>query len=88
MEKDIAIAGDLGALKLSLEGGKALVQIGVKEDVLEGAIKLQASASALVDASVLIDLLFAEIEKKSPAGAVAIEEAVKMILKNAVMAIQ
>jgi hypothetical protein len=87
MEKDIAL-GSVGGLKLSFGGGKAMVSLSASESVLGGGVAVAGSASASVDASILVDMLFAAIEAKSPAGAVAIEEAVKLIVKNAVLAIQ
>lgn len=87
MEKDVQL-GQAGAVKLSLEKGKAVIEIGVAAPaVLGGAVTAQASASASVDSLVLLDMLFAAIEAKSPAGAAAIEEGVKLILKQAVSSI-
>lgn len=87
MEKDIPI-GSAGGVKLSLAGGKAVVSIELKEAVLDGAISAQASASGVVDAGIFVDMLFAEIEAKSPAGVVVIEDTVKALIKSVVMAIQ
>lgn len=87
MEKDIGL-GSVGGVKLSFSGGKATVSVSASESVLEGAVVVQASASGVVSAAALIDMLFAEIEAKSPVGVVAIEETVKAIVKNAVLAIQ
>lgn len=84
MEKDVAL-GHVGGLKLALSGGKATLEISAKEAVLEGAVTAQASASIVVGADVLLDMLWAEIEAKSPAGIKPIEETVKMIVKQAVM---
>lgn len=87
MEKDIPI-GSVGGVKLTLAGGKAVVEVSASEKALNDAVQVQANASASVDAAVLVDMLFAEIEAKSPPGSVAIEEAVKLIVKNAVLAIK
>lgn len=87
MEKDIAI-GSVGGLKISLGGGKAVVSIGVEKSILDGASVTKVEASEMVDASVLVDLLFKAIEANSPPGAVLIEESVKEIVKKAVAAIQ
>lgn len=86
MEKDLAL-GTVGGLKLSLGGGKAVVELSAQESVLDGAIVAKASASVVVGADVLVELLFKEIEAKSPAGIVPIEETVKAIIKQAVMAL-
>lgn len=87
MEKGIAL-GSVGGVKLSLGGGKASVSVSASESILDGAVVVQASASGVISAGALVDMLFAEIEAKSPAGVVAIEETVKAIVKNAVLAIQ
>lgn len=82
MEKDVKV-GDFGDFDLKLSGGKASLVLNA---VVPGAA-LTVGASAVVDAAVLIDKLFAEIEAKSPAGIAPIEETVKMIVKNAVLAL-
>lgn len=87
MQEQIQL-GDVGALKFSIEGGKAKIEIIAQEKVLNDAIVVQGGASAVVDAGVLVDLIFAEIEKKSPPGLIPIEETVKAIVKQAVLAIQ
>lgn len=87
MEKDVEL-GKVGMLKLELNAGKAIVSVSVKESVLEGSVSGVADLSVTVSSSVLLDLLFAAIEEKSPSGAVAIEEGVKKMLKSAVEAIQ
>lgn len=87
MEKDVQV-GSAGQVQLTLSGGKATVAINLKESVAGGAVQGEASISASIDASVLLDQLFAEIEKKSPAGAAPFEEAVKSALKDAVAKIQ
>lgn len=82
MEKDVAL-GSVGSLDLSISGGKASV-------VLAAAVPqaaLSANVSVVMDASALVDKLFAAIEAASPAGAVPIEEGVKNILKAAVAAL-
>lgn len=87
MDQDVKL-GEVGDIKIELAGGKAVISIEVKKGLLEGGIALQAGASAIIESSALVDLLFAAIEAKSPAGIVPIEETVKAIVKNAVMAIQ
>lgn len=87
MEKDVAL-GKVGGLKLSLAAGKATLDLSAQESVLDGAVMAQASMSVVVGADMLVDMLFAEIEAKSPAGVKPIEETVKAIVKQAVVAIQ
>lgn len=87
MEKDIGL-GSIGGVKLVLAGGKATVSIGVNESVLAGGIVAQANVSATLDASCLADLLFEAIEKASPLSVQPIEESVKLIIKEAIAAIQ
>lgn len=77
------VQGPAGDIKLTISGGKIR---------LEGAGNLSSvggSAGAFIqeDGNVLLDKLFAEIEAKSPAGAVPIEETVKALLKSAVASI-
>ncbi len=79
MEKSIPI-GSVAAFKISFVGGKALFDVGV------GVAGVDLYLS--VDSGSLIDLMFAAIEKASPSGAVAIEESVKIVIKDAVAAIQ
>lgn len=86
MEKDIKL-GDVGAVSLVISGGKASISIQAQESAVGGAVQLQAQASAVVGADVLVGMLFDEIEKKSPAGVVPIEESVKAIVLAAVKAI-
>lgn len=82
MEKDIAL-GSVGDLDLAFAGGKAKVEL--KVNVEQAALSVGAVIE--VDASKLIDKLFAAIEAASPPGAVPIEEGVKSILKSAVAAL-
>lgn len=83
MENDVKL-GELGDLDLKLENGKASVTLKVSKEIPGAALKSKAEVSIEMDASALLDKLFAAIEAKSPAGAVVIEEGVKMILKAAV----
>lgn len=87
MEKDIEV-GKLGAVKLSLGAGKAVLSIAVGDSAAQNAVVVSASASASIDAGALVDMLFAEIEAKSPAGAKPIEDLVKLAVKNAILSIQ
>lgn len=75
--------GSIGSYTLSFQGGKA--SVSVQGAVDNGAVQVTVSATA--DANAFIDQLFAAIEKASPAGAVAIEEGVKTIIKAAVAAL-
>lgn len=84
--KDIKL-GSVGDLKIELTSGKAKLTITAGASALGGSAKVKADVSAEVDSSVLLDLLFAEIEAKSPAGVKALEELVKMGIKAAVAAI-
>lgn len=86
MEKDISL-GSVGGIKITLAGGKATLELSASEAILEGSVKVSGSASGSLDAGVLVDMLFAEIEAKSPAGIAPIEETVKAIVKSAVLAI-
>lgn len=83
MEKDVKV-GSVGELQISFAGGKAKVEF---EGQL-GSAGPQVGANVSEDAGQLVDKLFAAIEKASPPGAQPIEEAVKVIVKNAVLAIQ
>lgn len=85
-EKTVAL-GQAGSLKFDIEGGKAVVSVGVAGALAEGSLAVEAKVSATVDAAHLVDLLFAAVEAKSPPGFVAIEETVKEIVKKAVMAL-
>lgn len=87
MEKDIAL-GNVGKLSLTFSSGKASVGVTASESVGNGAASVNVGATAVVDAGELVDLVFAAIEKASPAGAQPIEEIVKTQVKNAVLAIQ
>lgn len=82
MEKDVQL-GQVGKLALSFSGGKALLSLSGGYDPAGFALKVEASE----DAAALVDLLFAAIEKASPAGVQPIEESVKGIVKAAVQAI-
>lgn len=79
MEKDVAL-GSMGSLDLAISGGKASVTVAL--GVPEAALTVSAVVS--MDASALVDKLFAAIEKASPAGAQPIEEGVKAVIKAAV----
>lgn len=82
MEKEIGI-GSVGKLDLSFAGGKAIAKVGI---IIPGGLSVDVAIQE--DASALVDLLFAAIEKNAAPGTVAIEEAVKAIIKQAVLAIQ
>lgn len=86
MEKDVAI-GKVAGVHLDIEKGKAEITLSASETMLDGAVKLKASMTGEIGADQLADMLFAIIEKKSPPGVVMIEETVKMIVKNAIMAL-
>lgn len=86
MEKDIEL-GNVAELKLSITGGQAQVSIVVNKTWLNGDIAVASTNSATLGAAAFLDLIFSEIESKSSAGAQAIEENVKNILKNAVSAL-
>lgn len=78
MEKDIVL-GKFGSFDLSFVGGKAQASlVGV------GGLTITASD----DAGALLDFLFALIEAHSPAGAVPIEEVVKVSMKTAIAALK
>ena len=83
MEKDVAL-GSVGKLALTFEGGKAMLSLTAGYDPAGASASLVISEDALV----LVDLLFAAIEKASPAAAVPIEEGVKSIIKAAVQVIK
>lgn len=87
MEKDIAL-GSVAELKLVLEKGKAVVSIGANKSALDGAVSFESATSVSADAGAFVDMLFAAIEKASPAGVAPLEETVKALVKSAVMAIQ
>lgn len=79
MEKDIQL-GSVGSLDLVLASGKATLTL-VSGYAPAG---VSANVGVTLDSATLLDLLFAAIEKASPAGIVAIEEGAKGILKDAV----
>lgn len=81
MESEVKL-GDVGDVDFTFASGKVKVELKVE---LPGG-GASAGAFAQIDAGVLADKLFAAIEAKSPAGVVAIEEAVKSIVKSAIVA--
>lgn len=83
MEKEL-VQGSLGDIKVTLSGGKAKLEA---QGALPGGVGVTAGAFLECDASALLDKIFAEIEAKSPAGAVPLEEAVKLVIKQAVAAL-
>lgn len=87
MEKDIAL-GSVAEFKLNLEKGKVVISLGASKSVLDDVVSFESLNTAKMDGAAFLDLLFKEIEAKSPAGVVPIEETVKSLLKSAVMAIQ
>ncbi len=83
MEKDIKL-GSMGDLDLSFAAGKAALKLSAQAVVDAAGFNIDASVMASMDSAVLIDKLFAAIEKASPPGIVLIEESVKQIIKEAV----
>lgn len=83
MEKDVAL-GSVGSLKFEFSGGKA----SMTGSVSYGPTGTQLNLSLVEDATALVDLLFAAIEKASPPGAIPIEESVKALVKAAVASIK
>lgn len=86
MEKAIKL-GTVGSIDLKFAGGNASISIVANDSVLGGAVSLASTTTATISGAELIDLLFKEIESKSPAGAIPIEETVKDLIKSAVAAI-
>lgn len=80
MEKDIALGAYLD-LELAIHSGVA--SLGLKTTT---AGPISANLAVSLDAEALVDKLFAAIEAALPAGAVPIEESVKLLVKNAVKA--
>jgi len=83
MEKDVKL-GTVGDVDLKLEKGIATISISA---AVPGDAGIEGGAFVKCDAEKLLGKLFAEIEAKSPAGAVPIEETVKAIIIQAVKAI-
>lgn len=73
MEEKIEL-GKAGELDIVLSGGKAVLSLAPQG--------LGVSVALTLDSQMLADLLFAAIEKASPAGAVPVEEAIKNGLKE------
>lgn len=76
--------GPVGDVKLTLEGGKARIEAA---GAVPGDSGITAGAFIECDANKLLDKIFSEVEKKSPAGLAPIEEGVKEMLKKAVSSI-
>lgn len=77
MEKDEKL-GSVGELKASFSGGVGRVEIAA---AVPGMPSMQGGAFVQGDSGAVMDMLFALIEKNSPAGLVAIEESAKALIK-------
>ncbi len=87
MEQDIKL-GNVGDLDLSFSGGKATVKLTAGTEALAAdGISVKSESSLSMDSSILVDKLFAAIEKASPPGVVALEDGVKIIIKAAITAL-
>lgn len=86
MEKDIKLAQNVD-LDLKIAGGVASVSLVASYEVPGVGLKASSANSVELSAAALIDKIFAAIEAKSPPGVVALEEGVKLIVKNAAMAL-
>lgn len=83
MEQDIKL-GSVGDLDISFAGGKASVKVSVAAALEAAGLAVSGDVVVSLDASALVDKLFAAIEKASPAGVVPFEEGAKAALKDAV----
>ncbi len=84
MEKNIEL-GTVGGVKIEFSGGKAKVSIEVSQELGSDSVKLQAVASVMIDAGLLVDMIFEAIP--APAGTQAIEDTIQKIVKDAVLSI-
>lgn len=82
MEKEL-VQGSKGDVKLTISAGKIRIEASGKLESAGGS----AGAFIEEDAGALLDKIFAAIEAKSPAGAVPIEEGVKTMLKEKLLAL-
>lgn len=83
MEDNIKL-GSVGDLDLALSGGKATVKLSATAGVASVGLTAEASMSVTMDSAVLVDKLFAAMEKALPAGAIPIEEGIKLMVKEAI----